>query len=140
MLQPVAESWGTTLRRNGVLALAIGAGAGLSDRRLAVVAPVTLVALWFTIGGHFVELLFRNRLGPRIGGSREGLAVTRLVYWFIGGSVLFAAALATRRLLTGPAPTLWPWWAGGALFVGAELGVHLLLRARGQPSFYDGRG
>jgi hypothetical protein len=31
-------------------------------------------------------------------------------------------------------------WTGGILFVGVELLIHVLLQARGQPSFYNGRG
>jgi hypothetical protein len=48
--------------------------------------------------------------------------------------------LTTRAILTGQAAVSWPWWTGGAAFVGLELLVHLLLHTRGEPSFYDGRG
>jgi hypothetical protein len=32
------------------------------------------------------------------------------------------------------------WWLGGLGFVGIELVAHLVLMARGRPSFYDGLG
>ena len=137
---PFTEPLRTTVLRTGSLALAIGLGAGLFQRRFAAVPLFTLLALWFTLGGHYVELLFRNGLGPRLVGSTERRALVRLPYWFVGGSVLYALALATRRILTGQGLVPWPWWTGGALFVAVELVIHLLLRARQQPSFYDGRG
>ena len=33
-----------------------------------------------------------------------------------------------------------PWWIGGVGFVVLELFVHLFMRLRAIPSFYDGRG
>ena len=136
---PFSEPWRTTALRTGSIALGIGFGVGLYQRHLAVVPLVTLLALWFTLGGHYVELLFRNRLGPLLAapGSR---ALGRLVYWFAGGSVLYALALVTRGIFTGGYAVPWPWWTGGVLFLAVELLIHLLMRVRQQPSFYDGRG
>jgi hypothetical protein len=35
----------------------------------------------------------------------------------------------------------WPrWWLGGLVFIGIELVAHLVLRLRGRPNFYNGRG
>jgi hypothetical protein len=136
---PFAESWRITALRTGSLAVAIGMGVGLYQRQLAVVPLVTVLALWFTLGGHFLEVLFRNQLGRRIGGQPRQ-SVARLAYWFAGGSVLYAGALATLALLTGRRPGPWPWWAGGVGFVVAELLIHQLLRARGHASFYNGLG
>jgi|SRR5215470_18735536 len=138
--QPVSEPWSATALRTGTIALAIGVGVGLYERQLAAVPVTTLTALWFTLGGHFVEVLMRNTLRHRIAGHTAVQVVARLVYWFAGGSVLYAGALATRAILTGRGAVPWPWWTGGILFVALELLVHLFLHARGQPSFYDGRG
>jgi hypothetical protein len=134
-----SEAWSTTLLRTVGLAVAIGLGVGLYLHRLTL-APITaLLALWFTLGGHFVELLCRNELRPRI--VTEPLALfARVTAWFVGGSALYAGALATRMLLAGPWSSPLPWWTGGALFVGGELAIHLWLRARRQPSVFDGRG
>ncbi|HKE89070.1 MAG TPA: hypothetical protein VKB45_01960 [Gemmatimonadales bacterium] len=129
-----------TALRTGSIALAIGIGVTLARRQLSLLPVVTLMALWFTLGGHYVELLFRNRLAPVVDGSPQRLALVRLPYWFVGGSLLYAAALATRDILVGRGHMSSPWWMGGALFVVAELLIHLVMRARGQPSFYDGRG
>jgi hypothetical protein len=136
---PFAEPWRVTAVRTVSLAVAIGAGIGLYQRQLVAGLLGTVVALWFTLGGHFLELLFRNQIGHH-SGSRPMRSVTRLGYWFVGGSVLYAGALATRALLVGRAAHPWPWWVAGVGFVGVELVIHRLLRLRGQPSFYDGLG
>ncbi len=94
-----SEPWRTTALRTGSLALAIGAGVGLLQRHLAVVLPVTLLALWFTLGGHFLELLFRNRLRQYTSGERAIQVLARVVFWFVGGALLFEGMLATRSLL-----------------------------------------
>lgn len=138
--QPFTEPWRTTARRTGAIALAIGLGVGLYQRSLAAVPVTTVIALWFTLGGHFVELFIRNYLGRVVGGSGRVQAVARLVYWFVGGAVLYAGALATWAIVTRRGAVAWPWWAAGLGFVALELLVHLFLYSRGQPSFYDGRG
>ena len=135
-----SEPWRTTLLRTGTIALAIGVGIGLYQRHLAVVPLAALIALWFTLGGHFVELLFLNRLRHSIVSRLPMRALVRMVYWFAGGCVLYAGALATRTLLTGHAAAVWPWWIGGLGFVAIELVVHSILRARRLPNFYDGNG
>jgi hypothetical protein len=134
------EPWRATVLRTGTIALAIGVSVGLYQRRLAAVPLTALIALWFTLGGHFVEVLLRNQLRYRIGAQAPLQAVARLAGWFAGGSLLYAGALATQAIVTGPSAAPWPWWAGGIFFVALELVVHLFLYARGQPSFYDGRG
>jgi hypothetical protein len=138
--RPFAEPWRTTALRTGLLALAIGVGVGLYERQLAVAPWVSLFALWFTLGGHFLEVLFRNRLRRHISGPPAVQGLVRVAYWFAGGSVLFEGAQATRALLAGRDSGPLPWWLAGIAFAGVELLIHLGLRARGQPSVYDGRG
>lgn len=134
------EPWRTTALRTGGMALAAGIGVGLYRRQLTVVPLAALLALWFTFGGHLVEVLFRNRLRARLGDAIAPAALARLIFWFVAGSELYAGALATRAILTDRRATPWPWWTGGVVFVALELLIHLLMRLRGQPCFYDGRG
>lgn len=138
--QPFAEPWRTTAFRTGSLALAAGVCVGLIKRHLAVVPSVTLFALWFTLGGHFLELLIRNRLRWYISDQPEAQALARLAYWFVSGAVLFDAAQAMQTLFDGRVPVRLSWWLAGIGFVGVELLVHLGLRARGEASVYDSRG
>jgi hypothetical protein len=133
------EPWSVTALPTGLVALAIGIGAGVIRRQISVVPSVTLTALWFTLGGHLVDLAFRNYLG-RLAGGGAVRALSRLAWWFAGGCVLYQGALETKSLIWGRDSAGWPWWYAGVGFVGAELVVHLLMRSRQLPSFYDGRG
>jgi hypothetical protein len=129
--------WATALRTVGI-ALGIGLAVGLSRHRLVLVPVVTAVALWFTLGGHILEVWWRN--GPRRRfHTRVSRLAARLVAWFVGGSALYAGALGTW-LVTGHRAPAWPWWTGGAFYVAAELVMHVGLLALRQPSAYDGRG
>lgn len=140
MSLPFSEPWRTTALRTGGLALLIGAIVGLVLHRPAIIPLVTLLALWFTLGGHFLELLFRNHLRRGLGDGSALPRVARLAFWFLSGVLLFGAALATRALLTGQSAIPVRWWMAGAGFVGVELLIHLGIHARGSPNFYDGRG
>lgn len=133
------EPWTTTAVRTLSLAAAIALGVALVTRRADALLVAFAAALWFTLGGHFVELLFRNALGPGI-TSAAVRAEARLGYWFAAGSLLYLGASATATALSGRRVLALAWWIGGLGFVGAELIVHLALRARRLPSFYDGRG
>jgi len=82
--KPFAEPWRTTALRNGTIAVAIGLGVGLSTRQFAVGFLASVLALWFTLGGHVLEGPVpqpapSQRWGRR-GGSRchsPGLLVRR---------------------------------------------------------------
>ncbi len=93
-----------TLVRTGLLALVVGFGAALLQRQPASWPQWTAFALWFTFGGHWVEIFFLNWLGPRLAAAR-GVQVT-------------------ARLLT---------WLGGPAFIGLELLVHAPSQLRAYP-------
>jgi hypothetical protein len=101
---------------------------------------VTALALWFSLGGHYVELAFLNELRARLPRRRLTQALVRLLVWSGGGAVLYACMAGTARALPMETPPLRPWWFGGVLFIGVELTVHAVLAIRGLPNFYDGRG
>ena len=135
-----SEPLRATALRTGSLALAIGLGVGLYLRRPAAVPVATLVALWFTLGGHLAEVVFRNGVAHRLGPGANAYLLTRLVYWFAAGCALYAGALATLAALTGLRAVSWPWWIGGVGFLVAEALIHVLLQLRGAASVYNGRG
>ncbi|HYK11926.1 MAG TPA: hypothetical protein VEV39_14105 [Gemmatimonadales bacterium] len=134
-MERFSEPLWRTLRRTVGLALAIGVVVGVVQHRLFLVPIATVVALWFTLGGHFVDLLCRNEMDPKMSNSRWRIWA-RLAAWFAGGTALYAGAIGTRSLITGHGSPEWPWWIGGAFFIVAELFAHLWLLIRGQPSVY----
>jgi hypothetical protein len=105
----------------------------------------TLLALWPSLGGHWVELFFLNILRPRLPATRPTQTAARIATWFIGGALLTLAMKLTALALFGGngiatrIPTARLCLIGGLAFIAIELTVHLILRLRHLPSFYDPR-
>jgi hypothetical protein len=140
--QPYCESLRTTLLRTVTIAVAIGLVLALRAHDLSRWPLAAGLALWPSLGGHFVELWFLNWLRPRLPGTRAVQVMSRLATWFAGGVALFFAMKVTLMALPGHLHALPArgWWIGGVGFIGIELIVHLVLQLRGAPSFYNGRG
>ena len=101
----------------------------------------TLLMLWPSFGGHWVEVWFLNWVRPRLSIARGVQVAARVGVWFAGGVVLAFGVGLTAMELVAFRPARWPpWWVGGLGFIGIELVVHLALELRGRPSFYNGRG
>jgi hypothetical protein len=101
----------------------------------------SLLMLWPSFGGHWLELWYLNWLRPRLSESRIVQLGARLAVWFVGGVGLALVMRLTATALTGlhRAPRAM-WWAAGFAFILIELVVHLALQLRGRPSFFNGRG
>jgi len=129
-----------TVVRNVALAAGVGVVFALQRHRLRLLFPIAALALWFSLGGHYVELAFLNGLRARFSQGRLTQAGLRLLVWFAGGVVLYVLMAASARILPLEPPPLRMWWYGGLLLIGVELAVHALLAVRGRPNFYSGRG
>jgi hypothetical protein len=127
-----------TLVRTGGIALVVGLVAAVVQHQSSSWPHWTVFALWFTFGGHWVELFYLNRLRPRLALTRSAQVTGRLLIWLVGGTLLMIGARITASALGTPSMRLPPWWLGGAAFVCLELLVHALLQLRGQPNFYNG--
>jgi hypothetical protein len=139
--RPYREPLLTTPARTVTIALVVGAVLAWRLGGLAYWPIATLLVLWVSLGGHWVELWFLNWLRPRLGAARAVQIGARLATWFLGGAVLALGMRLTAMAFAGPRPARWPaWWVGGLGFIGIELVVHLVLQLRGGPSFYNGRG
>src|SRR6187399_3161080 len=134
------EPLSRTLIRNVAIAAAVGAGLAIHDRELSLWLPCSVLALWFSLGGHYVEALFLNQIRPRVRTVRRMLMPSRLLVWFAGGALLYIGMAITARALPLAAPGFRLWWFGGLLLVGIELVVHAVLALRGRPNFYMGSG
>jgi len=126
-----------TLVRNVGIAAAVGAVLALSRRRLSSVGLFTLLALWFTLGGHYVEVMFLNVVRGQWPKRRSTQVIARLAVWFVGGCVLFLGMSITARLLSIHSLDHRALWIGGGLLIGIELVVHLLGLFRRRPNFYE---
>ena len=127
--RPIREPMRVTLRRTLVLAVIIGAVMAVSSGGgLKRWPAATLLAMWPSLGGHFIELWFLNWLRPRLPAANLVQISARLIVWFVGGIVLMVAMCATAPLLpTEQFRRCPPWWVGGLAFVGIELVVHFVI-------------
>lgn len=140
--EPFREPLRATLARTVTIAVIVGAVLAVAShgglRRWPL---ITLLVLWPSFGGHWVELCHLNWLRPHLGVARSVQTATRLLVWFLGGSVLMLGMCLTAAALGMFPSARWPrWWLGGLAFIGIELFVHLVLQLRGKPSFYNSRG
>jgi hypothetical protein len=137
----VGEPLERTLKRTLSIALAVGLVIALSSHNLRAWPLATLLALWFSLGGHWLELGFLRKLSPRLPPARPVQVVARLAVWFVGGAGLAGGMALTAWAWLGAWRAPFPaWYWGGLAFVGLELAVHLWLQLRSLPSFYNGRG
>lgn len=134
------EPFRRTLARNVTLAAIAGVVLALRSHDLGRLLPGAALALWPTLGGHYVELAFLNGLRPRIPPGRLTQALVRVLAWSIGGALLYVCMAATAFVLPVRALPLSLWWYGPCLFIGIELVVHAVMAMRGLPNFYNGRG
>ena len=142
--QPYREPLRITLVRTSTIALVVGAVLAQAWDGPARWPVATLLVLWPSLGGHWVEVWFLNWLRPRLSAARAVQVGARVGVWFVGGTGL-ALGMALTAMALGFRPAQWgawgpAWWLGGLGFIAIELVAHLMLRLRGRPSFYNGRG
>ncbi|MBS2025666.1 MAG: hypothetical protein JST92_24975 [Deltaproteobacteria bacterium] len=87
---------------------------------------------WANLDEPFSATLKRNLTIAVIAAC----VVAAIVWWFLGGTVLFAGMFVTAQAL-GFALPVWRWWSGAG-FIAIELVVHAGLVLRGVPNFYRG--
>jgi|SRR5690348_13653671 len=139
--QPYHESVRKTLVRTVSIAVIVGGLiAFLSRAGVARWPLMTLLVLWPSLGGHFVEVWFLNWLRPRLPGTRVVQLAARLIVWLVAGIVLQFAMCITAELLYSTPARCPAWYIGGPAFIAIELFVHAMLLLRHKPNFYDGRG
>jgi hypothetical protein len=134
------EPMGRTLARNIAIAVVVGASLAFRKRDLGLLASLSVLALWFSLGGHYVEVVFLNEIRSRIPGIRLTHICVRLAVWFVGGATLYVLMAITARVLPIRPPRLGLWWFGGLLLIGVELMAHGALALRRLPNFYSGSG
>ena len=139
--QPHKEPLRVTLTRTFTIAIVAGLIVSRFWGGVARWPMLTLLLLWPSFGGHWVELWFLNWLRPRIPASSGIQAAARVCAWFVGGVMLGLGMFTTAMLIARFSVDRWPaWWTSGFVFLGVELIAHLALQLRGRPSFYNGRG
>jgi hypothetical protein len=104
------EPFVTTLARTGSIAVAVGALIAYRQGGLVDWPIATLLLLWPSLGGHWVELLFLNFPRPRLPVTRSVQIGVWILVWFIGGMGLAAGMKLTAVMLGEFRPWHWPAW------------------------------
>jgi hypothetical protein len=139
--QPFREPLRVTLTRTVSIALVAGLVVSLSTGGIKRWPVVSLIMLWPSFGGHWIDLLFLNGLRPLLPHDAWIQRLARIGVWFVGGVLLAAGVQLTIKLVLHRPGIAWLTWAtAGALFVATELVAHAVLHSRGRPSFYNGLG
>lgn len=139
--QPFRERISATLWRTFGIALVLGGVLAWQFGQLRAWPILSALVLWFSFGGHWVDLWFLNWLRPRLSRSRVSQVAARLVVWFVGGVGLgFGVVLTMRMSPMTRAVRLPPRWVAGIVFVAAEVIAHGVLSLRRRPSFFSGEG
>ena len=134
------EPFGRTLARNAIIAVVVATVFALVQHRLSLIGPVALLALWFSLGGHYVEVIFLNGVRPRIPAVRTIQSLVRILIWICGGILLYWGMALTARVLPVRDASLAFWWSGGLILTAVELVAHAFLALRSLPNFYSGEG
>jgi uncharacterized membrane protein len=138
---PFREPLRMTLARTITIAVVVGALVAPSAGGLRSWPVISLLALWPSFGGHWVELAFLKYLRPRLPATRPIQRGARLLCWFAGGMILGLGVRVTAMLLRIPHRIAWLTLAmAGFAFIVIELIAHTALHLRGRPSFYNGLG
>ena len=136
--QPYHERLHVTLARTGLIGVVVGLVAARLQGHPASWPQWTAFALWFSFGGHWVEIFFLNWLRPRLSSARWAQVTGRLLTWLLGGTLLMIGARITVLSLGADGMRLPPWWLGGPVFLCIELLIHALSQLRRHPNFYNG--
>jgi len=135
----IEEPLWRTLRRNVGIAILVATGIALLRHDFDRFLPVLALALWPSLGGHYVEVAFVNYIRARIPQAYLMQVLVRLLVWFAGGVLLYLCMTFTGRILPIKALPIRFWWCAGLLFVGLELALHAVLAIRGLSDFYGRR-
>ena len=130
-----------TLKRTLGVAIVAGAIASIWLGGFRRWPALSLVMLWPSLGGHWVEVLFLNSLRAHLPATPVIQRAARIALWFVAGVLLALGMRWTAALLLSRPAFAWLTWANAGLaFVVIELVGHAALQRRGRASFYNGLG
>lgn len=109
---------------------------GLS--KLTLSAMIWLMVFCVVFGGHWLELMFINRIKFAL---PENIFVgygVRIAYWYLYSIPLFFVMNLVENLFAYHAGHLGSWAVFGFLYIGIQLFMHAIMQIRFKKSFYNG--
>jgi hypothetical protein len=139
--QPYRESFRRTATRTLAIAMVVAALVAPSAGGFSRWPVLTLLFLWPSFGGHWVDLFFLNWLRPRLSHQPAVQRIARIGVWFAGGALIALGMKLTVQALFARPQIVWlTWIRGGAIFIAIELVAHGALTFRRRASFFNGLG
>lgn len=146
------ESLHITLIRTVGIALVVGTtisririGEFPDTPGMLVWAGHVLAVLWISLGGHWFENYYLNRLKPKLSIDNRWKMRYRIAVWLAGGAILFPMARITLSLIANSSfpdgeSLVWAAVIGPFLFTAIEFTVHVVLNIVGLNSLFNEKG
>ena len=111
---------------------------GVVIGKIFVVSTLWLMIFCIVYGGHWLELVFINKVKFMLPLNKGLFYFTRIAFWFLSSIPLFFLAKFVGNSLTYYVFHLGTWWAFGFFYIGIELFMHAAMHLRLKKSFYNG--
>jgi hypothetical protein len=105
---------------------------------MEIFGTIWLVIFCIYFGGHWLELLFVNRIKFMLPKNLLFLYFVRICYWFLSAIILLALASVVYNLLSNRKGPLVEWWIFGLIYIGIQLVMNAIMHMRSKKSFYNG--
>jgi hypothetical protein len=106
--------------------------------KLSIFEMIWSAVFCIVFGGHWLELIFINRLKFALPQSILLLYFVRIAYWFLCSIPLFFAAELIANLFSDNTVYLGHRWMFGFFYIGIQLIMHAIMQIRFKKSFYNG--
>ncbi|WDF80075.1 hypothetical protein PQ469_08665 [Mucilaginibacter sp. KACC 22773] len=106
--------------------------------KLVLFEMIWSVVFCIVFCGHWLELLFINRIKFYLPQNMLSLYFIRIVYWFLCAMPLFFAANLIADLFSARTVQMGRWWMFGFFYIGIQLLMHAIMQVRFKKSFYNG--
>jgi hypothetical protein len=110
----------------------------IEQSKLTQFEMIWLIVFCIVFGGHWLELLFINRIKFVLPKNIPLLYFIRIAYWFLCAIPLFLIANEIVSLFTHKTHLLGHWWIFGLFYICIQLFMHAIMQIRTKKSFYNG--
>ena len=106
--------------------------------KLTLCEMIWSIVFCIVFGGHWLELVFINRIKFALPKNILLLYFIRIVYWFLCSIPLFVMMNLISDLFSYKTDHLGHWWTFGFFYIGIQLMMHGIMQTRFKKSFYNG--
>ena len=94
---------------------------------------------WISFGGHWIDILYLNYLRFQLPKKRHIETTTRLLWWYLGGTLLFTAVSITQNAFNSVTMIPLISWYYGIIFILIEFVAHGIMQLVRKESFWNGK-